>query len=162
MSAKACCQKVSCQKEHCANVPMDSTTTWRRLIEINLVKCHWRLECQPYAVVKQLSNLGLFVGEERKYVESMMIMMMTTLIWWWRQLECRPLIFSCVVIRMFTGCLPGYWGEKCLLHCQCSNGELCNPQTGQCDCGPGWRGRRCDRSECQHEFLIDDSIFSDV
>ncbi len=35
------------------------------------------------------------------------------------------------------------WGSDCSEPCSCLNGGRCHPQTGACECLPGWTGPEC-------------------
>ncbi|GBN31644.1 Multiple epidermal growth factor-like domains protein 6 [Araneus ventricosus] len=41
-------------------------------------------------------------------------------------------------------CDEGFYGRHCDRPCDCVNAVSCDPLTGQCQCFPGWKGRRCD------------------
>lgn len=43
------------------------------------------------------------------------------------------------------GCPPGWFGANCVQRCDCSNGGVCDPATGNCTCSLGWTGEHCDR-----------------
>ncbi|XP_053391244.1 scavenger receptor class F member 1-like [Mercenaria mercenaria] len=44
-----------------------------------------------------------------------------------------------------AGCTIGYYGDKCLRQCHCTNASACDANTGHCEsCAPGWTGYACD------------------
>lgn len=51
---------------------------------------------------------------------------------------------------LHLACGYGFWGMNCADRCDCENGEFCDPIDGECNCAPGWKGRRCD----QCKFLV--------
>ena len=60
-------------------------------------------------------------------------------------------------------CAPNHWkiasGEGCD-HCDCdpigSTNETCNEYSGQCECKPGFGGRRCD--QCEENYWGDPQV----
>lgn len=51
------------------------------------------------------------------------------------------------------GCPPGWFGLGCRHRCNCSNGGRCDAATGDCSCGLGWTGARCDEGATETRFV---------
>ena len=49
---------------------------------------------------------------------------------------------SQILLLFLAACPPGRWGDDCGNDCPCLNGAHCDPLTGDCTCGPGWKGRK--------------------
>jgi len=47
-----------------------------------------------------------------------------------------------------VGCPGGNWGPGCSKPCPCKSGGRCEAHTGQCICGPGWKGLHC-QNKCE-------------
>ena len=47
-----------------------------------------------------------------------------------------------LVCASFAACPPGRWGDDCGNDCPCLNGAHCDPLSGDCTCGPGWKGNQ--------------------
>ncbi|XP_077981457.1 uncharacterized protein LOC144436523 [Glandiceps talaboti] len=66
--------------------------------------------------------------------------------------QCRAqdsdgkIYYSNTVDVRIKGCLPGYWGDTCELHCDCVNADICDQHDG-CVCLPDWKGVHCDNKE---------------
>ncbi|KAG1679193.1 Protein draper [Nymphon striatum] len=67
---------------------------------------------------------------------------------------CSHVNGTCECTKGFTGglcanrtCPKNNYGEDCGEICQCNeqNTEVCHPWTGECNCKPGWTGKRCGR-----------------
>ena len=43
-----------------------------------------------------------------------------------------------------VSCPAGKWGGNCTAPCECQNGGECHPETGECTCGPGYTGEKCE------------------
>lgn len=46
-------------------------------------------------------------------------------------------------INAFAGCEDDKYGPNCAETCQCSNGGLCDRESGACTCPAGWIGATC-------------------
>ncbi|XP_067666945.1 multiple epidermal growth factor-like domains protein 10 [Haliotis asinina] len=60
--------------------------------------------------------------------------------------SCHCLMSPCIVTGTCTGCLKGYYGERCSSTCppRC---DTCEQHTGECiTCVEGWRGHMCNES----------------
>ncbi|XP_072553243.1 angiopoietin-1 receptor [Salminus brasiliensis] len=52
---------------------------------------------------------------------------------------------SAITRLIVRDCGPGMWGPNCTKTCPaCSNGGVCDDQTGECICPPGFKGPTCD------------------
>ena len=52
-------------------------------------------------------------------------------------------------MRSHPACPDGRWGSGCNQVCACLHNSSCDPVSGACTCGPGWRGDRCEKP-CPH------------
>ena len=51
-------------------------------------------------------------------------------------------------------CPQGRYGDQCLQQCQCKNGAVCHPATGQCQCSAGWTGQSCDQRKTCYAIIL--------
>ena len=69
-------------------------------------------------------------------------------------MHCCSINCQCIVVMQCQEeCEEGYHGQDCALQCHCLHGGECDPVTGECVCGPGWRGETCGERICQQEEL---------
>ena len=54
---------------------------------------------------------------------------------------------------LLLDCPLGFYGAGCKYACQCSHGEPCHPETGTCQCGPGFLGARCAKGESSYAVI---------
>lgn len=60
----------------------------------------------------------------------------------------------CVSVGLIPDCPPGWFGLSCLHRCNCSNGDKCDAATGNCSCGLGRTGARCDEGEAKSPLFV--------
>lgn len=67
---------------------------------------------------------------------------------------CSNEIEALIPVRgLVPGCPPGWFGLGCLHRCDCSNGGRCDAATGNCSCGLGWTGARCDQGATKTQLV---------
>lgn len=50
-------------------------------------------------------------------------------------------------VNCFPVCPPRFYGVGCRRRCQCPENAVCRPDTGECICLPGYRGKSCSLSK---------------
>lgn len=69
-----------------------------------------------------------------------------------------------ISVAVVTECVAGRFGPDCQQECECENGGQCDRETGQCVCGPGWIGQRCEkgRNSDNHDLDVPVHVYTPV
>lgn len=102
--------------------------------------------------VCKISHQGEDCGQGLSYYNSVFLMIIiiirvcgATITSIYLKVYLKNLLIFCVCMCVcVSGCAQGWFGEDCTQRCNCSNGALCDPVTGNCTCGLGWTGDNCD------------------